>query len=241
MRYSNNLNIMLKACEKAGNYILRDFVELENLQSNSKTAHKFTNSCYHRVKKIIIDDLMKFKPKYNFHFSDGEKIINDNDSEYHFTIFPINGITNLCRANSDFVIAIALSFGGNFQDSQPIAVAINKIIPNEIFYCEKDFGAFKNNRRIKVAARQKEENILVTNISDFKEFNAKNNSISTRNCGSKLLELAYLACNRLDFVSLKGISNYDLILPFTLIATEAGAKNLSKDNKIIACGNEFIF
>lgn len=33
MRFSANLNIIIKAIEKASNHISRDFVELENLQS----------------------------------------------------------------------------------------------------------------------------------------------------------------------------------------------------------------
>ncbi len=50
MRYSANLNIIIKAIEKATNHISRDFVELENLQSNPVSSAKFTNSCYNRVK-----------------------------------------------------------------------------------------------------------------------------------------------------------------------------------------------
>jgi myo-inositol-1(or 4)-monophosphatase len=237
MRYSNNLNIILKACEKAGNYILRDFAELGNLQSNSKIAQKFTNSCYQKVKKIITDDLLKFKPKYNFYFSDGQKIVNDEKSQYHFVIFPISGVANLERANPDFVVAIALNYGDNFEESKSIAVVIKKILPNETFYCEKGFGAFLNNRRIKITKRSSNDVAIVDNISQYKEFNPNDKAVAVRSYGSKILELAYLACNRIDFVSLKSLSNYQFTIPFTLIAEESGAK---KVNDLIYFNNSII-
>ncbi len=243
MRYSNNLNIMLKACEKGANYMLRDFFELGSLQSNSKTAKKFTNSSFQRVKKIITEDLIKFKPNFNYYFSDGDKIINDKNSQYHFVIFPINGLDNLQRANSDFVIAIALNYGVNFEESNPVAVVINKIIPNEVFYCEKGFGAFLNNKRIKISSKQKEDSILINNFDDFKSLNLQSQStISARTYGSEILELTYLACNRLDLVSLGNASDSKLILPFALIAIEAGAKKIEnyKENKIILANDSFL-
>ena len=56
MRFSANLNIIIKAIEKASNHISRDFVELENLQSNPASASKFTSASYNRVKQVLIED-----------------------------------------------------------------------------------------------------------------------------------------------------------------------------------------
>ena len=61
MRYSSNLNIILKAIEKAVNRMSRDFIELENLQNNPASSLKFATSCFGKIAEIIIDDLQKFR------------------------------------------------------------------------------------------------------------------------------------------------------------------------------------
>lgn len=221
MRYSNNLNIILKAIEKVNNYIARDLQELESLQSNSKSAEKFTNACYQKVKKLLADDLMKFQPQFNYYFNDGSKIINDEAAQYFFTIFPISGLENLRRASTDFCVGIALSYGSNYEESHAIAAAIKKIIPGEIFYCEKDFGAFLNGKRIKASKKYKDEKILVSDIAAFRQVNESNNNITQRVWGSKLLELAYLSCNRLDFLAINSIQN-NIIKNFKILTKEAG-------------------
>ena len=78
MRYSANLNIIIKAIEKASIHLPRDFMELENLQSNPNSADNFAKHCYAKVKKIIAEDMMKFRPDFNIFFDDGSKIINNS-------------------------------------------------------------------------------------------------------------------------------------------------------------------
>ncbi|MFM7557993.1 MAG: hypothetical protein ACKO46_05460, partial [Alphaproteobacteria bacterium] len=65
MRFSANLNIIIKAIEKASIHISRDFVELENLQSNPASCSKFAISSYNRVKQILIEDFAKFRHDFN--------------------------------------------------------------------------------------------------------------------------------------------------------------------------------
>lgn len=231
MRYSNNLNIILKAIDKAANYILRDFCELENLQANSRVTKKFTDACYQKVKKIIGEDLYKFKPEYNIHFSDGE-YLEGKDSQYYFTIFAIDGINNLARANGDFVIGIALSYGETYSQSNSIAVAIKKVISNEIFYCEKGFGTFFNNKRVKISARQKDEIILTNSLSALGKVVSKKFDVSLRNYGSKLLEIAYLSCNRIDCLEIEANKKQKYQF-FFLLAQESGIKIIDNKDSII--------
>ena len=42
---SPNLNIMIKACEKASKILIRDFGEIENLQVSKKGTKRFCNKC----------------------------------------------------------------------------------------------------------------------------------------------------------------------------------------------------
>ena len=53
---SSNLNLMIKACEKASKVIIRDFGELENLQVSKKGPKDFVTKTDKRVEKILIEE-----------------------------------------------------------------------------------------------------------------------------------------------------------------------------------------
>ena len=58
---SPNLNLMIRACEKASKVIIRDFGELENLQVSKKGPKDFVTKTDKRVEKILIEELEKTK------------------------------------------------------------------------------------------------------------------------------------------------------------------------------------
>ena len=63
---SPNLNVMIKACEKASKVIIRDFGELENLQVSKKRPSDFVTKTDKKVEKILIEELSKAKKNYSF-------------------------------------------------------------------------------------------------------------------------------------------------------------------------------
>ena len=56
---SANLNIMIKAAEKASKILIRDFGEIEKLQVSKKGPSDFVTNSDLRVEKIIIEELKK--------------------------------------------------------------------------------------------------------------------------------------------------------------------------------------
>jgi myo-inositol-1(or 4)-monophosphatase len=217
MRYSANLNVIIKAVEKAVSRVSRDFIELENLQNNLFSANKFASACYSRVKETLIDDLSKIRPDYNMFFSDGQKIIVNPNAEYSYIIFPIDGLNNLVRSNPDFTVAVALQHLGENGQKETISLAINKIFGGELYYSEKGFGAYLNSRRIRVSKRTNNEfPLIATSDSSLLGKNC-----SLRSYGCNTLEIAYLASCRLDGVILE---NNNLANAFSLLVKEAGGK-----------------
>ena len=69
---SPNLNIMIKACERASKVIIRDFGEVENLQVKKKGPRDFVTKTDQRVEKILIEELSKAKKKL-FFFNRGKR------------------------------------------------------------------------------------------------------------------------------------------------------------------------
>ena len=63
---SSNLNIMIKAAEKASKSVIRDFREVENLQVSKKGPRDFVTKTDKNVEKILIEELSKIKKKLFF-------------------------------------------------------------------------------------------------------------------------------------------------------------------------------
>lgn len=228
MRYSANLNVILKAIEKAAAHMPRDFIELENLQSNPASSAKFAAACYNRVKQILSDDLSKLRPEYNLIFSDGQNLIRSKDAEYTYIIHPIDGFDNMIHASPDFTVAVALEHRNALGQMESISAAINKIFGGELYYCEKGFGAYSNNRRIRVSKRTSGE-ILVAS-EDPSLLAEKNQSL--RSYGCRTLEMAYVASSRLEKAIFKN-QHYELTKPFELLVREAGGKITEEEKSIL--------
>jgi len=62
---SANLNIMIKASEKASKALIRDFGEIEKLQVSKKGPTDFVSNADIKAEKIIIEELKKAKPNYS--------------------------------------------------------------------------------------------------------------------------------------------------------------------------------
>ena len=62
---SANLNVMIKACEKASKILIRDFGEIEKLQVKKKGPLDFVTNSDLRAEKVIIDELKKAKPNFS--------------------------------------------------------------------------------------------------------------------------------------------------------------------------------
>ena len=62
---SANLNLMIKACEKASKILIRDFGEIEKLQVSKKGPSDFVTNSDLKTEKIIIEELVKGRPDYS--------------------------------------------------------------------------------------------------------------------------------------------------------------------------------
>ncbi len=232
MRHSANLNVIIKAIERATAHIPRDFMELENLQTNPISAAKFANACCNRVKQILADDFSKLRPDYGIIFSDGQKLINGSNPEFFYSITAIDGLANLTRSNPDFTVSVALEHNNADGEKESISVAIKKILGGETYYCEKGFGAYLNSRRLRVSKRSVNE-ILVISTEDhaaLEEIMA-GKKFSPRAYGCRSLEVAYLAACRLE-KALFTKQDYEFLKPLLLLVREAGGQ-ISEEEKFI--------
>ncbi len=212
---SPNLNLMIKACEKASKVIIRDFGEIENLQVSKKGPQDFVTKTDKRVDKILIEELTKSKKNYSFLTEETGKIINNNKDVF-WIIDPIDGTTNFLHGIPHFAISIALK-----QENEIVIGLIFDPIKNEMFYAEKNCGSFINNSRMRVSNKNNlEECLFGTNNEGIKLIYPK---LNLRNTGCAALDLAYVGCGRLDGFFHNKINLWD-IAAGKIIIEEAGGK-----------------
>ena len=147
---SANLNIMIKASEKASKVLIRDFGEVEKLQVSIKGPSDFVSNADKKSEKIIIEELSKSRKKYSI-LSEEVGKINNSDTDNMWIIDPIDGTTNFLHGIPHFAISIALK-----SKNEIISGLIFDPIKNEMFYAEKNNGAYFNNHRIKVSNKKKD-------------------------------------------------------------------------------------
>ena len=234
---SPNLNLMIKACEKASKVIIRDFGELENLQVSKKGPKDFVTKTDKRVEKILIEELSKTKKNYSFITEETGKILNKNRDVF-WVIDPIDGTINFLHGIPHFAISLALQIENEIKSG-----IIYDPIKNEIFYAEKDNGSYINNNRIRVSNKSNlEECLFASNSDGLKSIYPK---LNLRNTGCAALDLAYVGCGRLDGYFHNKINLWD-VAAGKIIIEEAGGKvnNISRFNinKIdIRAGNPNIY
>ena len=222
---SPNLNIMIRASEKASKILVRDFGEVEKLQVSIKSPTDFVSSADTKAEKIIIQELLKAKKNYSV-ISEEIGIINNKNSENIWIIDPIDGTTNFLHGIPHFAISIALK-----SNNEIIAGVIYDPIKDEMFYAEKNNGAFINNKRIRVS---KKKNI---NYCLFGTGGSENKTVKliTRNSGCAALDMAYVAAGRYDGYFQNNLNLWDIAAGIIIINEAGGVVNkinLSKNDKI---------
>ena len=234
---SPNLNLMIKACEKASKVIIRDFGEIENLQVSKKGPKDFVTKTDKRVEKILINELEKSKKNYSFITEETGKILNQN-KDIFWLIDPIDGTINFLHGIPHFAISVALQIKGEI-----VIGLIFDPIKNEIFYAEKNNGSYLNNNRIRVSKKSNmDECLFASNNEGVKSIYP---NLNTRNTGCAALDLAYVGCGRFDGYFHNNINIWD-IAAGKIIIEEAGGEvneinnfNINKIN--IRAGNPNIY
>jgi len=230
---SANLNVMIKASEKASKILIRDFGEIEKLQVSKKGPADFVTNSDFKVEKIIIEELEKARPTYSF-ISEEKGIKNNKDNNNTWIIDPIDGTVNFLHGVPHFAISIALK-----SNDEIISGLIFDPIKNEIFFAEKNNGAFFNNQRIRVSNKNNIQDCLFAVGGKLE----KELGFLNRKTGCAALDLAYVASGRYDGYFQKNLNLWDIAAGIVLIKEAGGIindinlNNLEKINVIASNPN----
>ena len=214
MALSPHINIMLRAAEKAGRALVRDFGEVEQLQVSRKGPGDFVSAADRRAEDILFTELSKARPDYGFLMEESGVAKGPKDYEYRFIIDPLDGTSNFLHGIPHLCISIGLE-----HKNEIVAAVIFDPAKDETFRAEKGQGAFMRNTRLRVSGRNDLDSAAV---ACSLKYNRALASIHTRrHFGASALDLAYVAAGRLDAYVGSNQKPWD-IAAGSLLVREAG-------------------
>ena len=218
------INVMTGAARKASRILLRDFGEAENLRHSIKGAGKFVSVADLRVEEILITELSKARPDFDILSEEAGFIASTTDwpgkIKQKWIIDPIDGTRNFIHGFPFFTISLAVQ-----TDDDITAGVIYAPLTDELFFAEKGGGAFLNQKRVRVSNCDGTQKALLA----FGHMGAYSQKIAPimrkgghiRRLGCVSLELAYVACARLDGFLSGNVQIWD-IAAGVLLVKEAG-------------------
>ena len=226
---SPNLNIMIKASEKASKILIRDFGEIEKLQVSKKGPLDFVTNSDLKTEKLIIEELKKAKPNFSIISEENGTEVN-KDKNNTWIIDPIDGTVNFLHGVPHFAISLALK-----SNNEIVSGLIFDPIKNEMFYAEKDNGAFFNNQRIRVSKKNQINDCLFVTGGKIKN----EPDLPYRKTGCAALDMAYVASGRYDGYFQHNLSLWDIAAGIVLIKEAGGVINdinlsINENIKVIA-------
>ena len=219
------LNIAVRAARRAGSIINRASLDGSPLEVRSKRANDFVTKVDGAAEEAIIDAVRKAYPDHGFLAEESGK--SAGEAEYVWVIDPLDGTTNFIHGFPQYCVSIGVQHRG-----QTAHAVVYDPVRNELFTASKGRGAFLNDRRIRVSKCLKLEGALVGTGFPFKELRRverymgqlktmMEKTAGVRRAGAAALDLAYVACGRLDAFWELGLSPWDMAAG-ALLVQEAG-------------------
>lgn len=228
------LNIAIRAARAAGDSIVRQMDRVGDISIESKGKNDFVTEVDKNAEEIIIYTIKNAYPEHAFL---GEETGQRGESDFLWIIDPLDGTTNFLHGLPHFAVSIALQYKGVLDQA-----VVYDPLRQELFTASKGKGALLNNRKIRVSSKNSldgallgtgfpygDETAMVSFIDSFKALFPAIAGI--RRAGVASLDLAYVACGRLD-----GFWEYNLkpwdIAAGALLIQEAGGINAELTGKI---------
>jgi len=219
------LNIAVRAARRAGSIINRAALDGGGYEVRSKRMNDFVTKVDHAAEESIIEIVRKAYPDHAVLAE--ESGASTERSEYQWVIDPLDGTTNFIHGFPQYCVSIAI----RHREALAHGVIYDPV-KNELFTASKGRGAFLNDRRIRVSKCLRLGDALVGTGFPFKELGQierytgqlkqiMQTTAGVRRAGAAALDLAYVACGRLDAFWELGLSAWDMAAG-ALMIQEAG-------------------
>jgi myo-inositol-1(or 4)-monophosphatase len=193
---------------KAG-ALLRGFYE-KGVATEYKGDVDLVTEADRASEKLIVERLKAAFPHHGIYGEEGTR--DQLESEYRWYVDPLDGTTNFAHGFPAFCVILGLEHRplglSDSADGEIIAGVVYDPLRDEMFVTERGRGAWLNGRQIKVSKiATVAESLTATGFPSQKRHRSPNvhfyqeitlRSHGVRRAGSAGLDLAYVACGRID-------------------------------------------
>jgi len=237
------INVMANAAIKAARGLLRDFGEVEQLQVSTKGPANFVSAAASRAEQVLVGELRRVRPDFGVLSEQGGTSAG-RDKSRRWLVDPLDGTTNYLHGIPHFCLSIGLE-----RDGEVVAGTVYDPLRDELFWAERGAGAYLNERRLRVSARDRlEDAVVATGIPHFgrpghADSLARLAAImprvaGVRRLGSAALDLAYVAAGRCDGFWETDLEAWDIAAGIVIVREAGGyVTDLDSGDLMLARGH----
>jgi myo-inositol-1(or 4)-monophosphatase len=219
------IEVAIQAAKKAGQIITDAMQHFETIKVSEKARNDLVTNVDQACERVIIEIIQQHYPEHGILAEEsGHKKGND----YLWIIDPLDGTVNFIHGLPHFAVSIAI----HYQDKLQHAVVYDPV-HQELFTATNGKGARLNDQPISVSKRQQlQGSVLGTGfpfkqLKHLKEYTRMFETLlpyaaGIRRYGAAALDLAYIACGRLDGFWEFGIYPWDMGAGILLIKEAGG-------------------
>lgn len=221
------LNIAVRAARAAGDIIVRSMDRVDLLNISPKGRNDYVSDVDRQAERVIVNTLLNAYPGHACLGEEGG-LQGTAKSDYVWVIDPLDGTTNFIHGFPQFAVSIALFYKGKVERG-----VIYDPVKQELFTGSRGGGATLNNRRLRVTKQAGMVGALLGTGIPFKDQSYLDaylgmlksllkDAAGIRRAGSAALDLAYIACGRLDGFWEIGLQKWDMAAGVLLIQEAGG-------------------
>ncbi len=226
-------NVAAEIARDAG-ALLRSFYE-KGVATEYKGDADLVTIADRSSEKLIRERLAAAFPGHGIYGEEGTR--DRLDGEYRWYVDPLDGTTNFAHGFPSFCVLLGLERRpaglAAEQDGEMVAGVTYDPLRDEMFLAERGKGAWRNGQRIAVSkTKLLQEALTATGFPSKKRHESPNahfyqeitlRSHGVRRAGSAGLDLAYVACGRLDGYWEFGLNPWDTSAGYLLVEEAGGA------------------
>ena len=225
------VTLMVRAARAGGGVLLRNMHKLDALNVVEKQRIDYASEVDGLAEAEIVKELRKAGPEYAVLGEEGghQPARGGRKARLTWVIDPLDGTSNYLRGIPHWCVSIALVDNG-----EPLHGVVFDPLRNELFVASRGSGAVLEDKRIRVAERRDLAGaLLCTGFPPRERARARpqldcvgallEQAEDVRRTGSAALDLAWVACGRLDGYFEAGVQSWD-IAAGALLVREAGGR-----------------
>ena len=220
------LNTAIRAARRAGSVISRASLDLESITVSTKRQNDFVTEVDRAAEQVIVEMITKAYPDHGI-LAEESGASGAKAADFVWVIDPLDGTTNFIHGFPQYAVSIGIQHRGVLQHG-----CIFDPNRNELFTASRGRGAFLNDRRIRVSGTAGLRDALIgtgfpyRDGQDLERYTAMfadvtQNTTGMRRAGAAALDLAFVACGRLDGFWEMGLAPWDMAAG-ALMVMEAG-------------------